>query len=85
MIQGRGGRVVPIEVKSGAKFRSHAALDKLMDKPGLGIPEAVVLCKENLFKEGRVTYVPWYMVFCLEELTEKEEEAEGFFFAPVAL
>ena len=85
MIEGRGGRVVPIEVKSGAKFRSHAALDKLMDKPGLGIPEAVVLCKENLFKEGRVTYVPWYMVFCLEELTEKEEEAEGFFFAPVAL
>lgn len=85
LIEGRGGKVVPIEVKSGPKFRSHAALDKLMCTDGVKIPEAIVMCRSNVFKEGDVTYMPMYMSFCLDELTEKESEAADFTFAPVAL
>lgn len=85
LIEGRAGHVVPIEVKSGVKVRSHAALDHLMAKSGLGIPEAIVLSRENVAREGRVTYLPIYMTFCLDELVEKESDAADFTYAPAAL
>lgn len=85
LIDGKKGRVVPIEVKSGARVRSHAALDHLLAKPGLRIPEAVVLSGENVFQEGKVTYLPVYMTFCLDELVERQGDAGDFRFAPVAL
>lgn len=85
LIEGKVGRVVPIEVKSGARMRSHAALDHLMEKPGLKIPEAFVLSRENVFRDGRVTYLPLYMTYCLDELVETPDDAADFTFAPVAL
>ena len=85
LVDSKGGRVVPIEVKSGVKVRSHAALDNLLAKPGLRIPEAIVLSRENVSQEGKVTYLPIYMTFCLDELVEREADAGDFRFAPVAL
>ena len=85
LVDGKGRRVVPIEVKSGVKVRSHAALDNLLAKPGLKIPEAIVLSRENVSQEGKVTYLPIYMTFCLDELVEREADAGDFRFAPVAL
>lgn len=85
LVDGKGGRVVPIEVKSGVKVRSHAALDNLLAKPGLKIPEAIVLSRENVSQEGKVTYLPIYMTFCLDELVEREADAGDFRFAPVVL
>ena len=85
LVDGKGGRVVPIAVKSGVKVRSHAALDNLLAKPGLRISEAIVLSRENVSQEGKVTYLPIYMTFCLDELVEREADAEDFRFAPVAL
>ena len=72
-------------MKSGVKVRSHAALDNLLAKPGLKIPEAIVLSRENVSQEGKVTYLPIYMTFCLDELVEREADAGDFRFAPVAL
>ena len=60
--------VVPIEVKSGRKIRSHAAL---------------VLSRNLLERYGCVLYVPLYMTFCLDELTDRE--TGDFSFALVAL
>ena len=85
LIDGKKGKVVPIEVKSGVKVHAHAALDNLLAKPGLRIPEAIVLSRENVSQEGKVTYLPIYMTFCLDELVEREADAGDFRFAPVAL
>ena len=85
LIDGKKGKVVPIEVKSGVKVHAHAALDNLLAKPGLKIPEAIVLSRENVSQEGKVTYLPIYMTFCLDELVEREVDAGDFRFAPVAL
>ena len=83
LIEGKHGHVVPIEVKSGRKVRSHAALDHLLDMSALKIPEGIVLSRQNVSQVVKVTYLPLYMTFCLDELTEKESQAEGFTFAPV--
>ena len=85
LIDGKKGKVVPIEVKSGVKVHAHAALDNLLAKPGLKIPEAIVLSRENVSQEGKVTYLPIYMTFCLDELVEREVDTGDFRFAPVAL
>jgi len=54
-------RVLPIEVKSGAGFKRHAALDNLMGVANYGIEEALVFCPSNVEKAGRCTYLPLYM------------------------
>lgn len=79
-IEGKHGRVVPIEVKSGKKVRSHAALDKLLATPNAKIREAVVLSRNNVSQEGAVSYVPLYGTFCLDELVDGEDT--DFTFAP---
>ncbi len=81
LMEGKGGKVVPVEVKSGKKVRAHAALDHLLDVREYKIPEALVLSRNNLLQEGRVTYAPLYMTFCLSELTEAE--SGDFSFAPM--
>ena len=83
LMEGKGGRVVPIEVKSGRKIRSHAALDRLLDVGDYRIRNAIVLSRNQLEREGRVLYMPLYMAFCLDELVDPE--FDDFSFAPVAL
>ena len=85
LIEGKHAHVVPIEVKSGTKVRSHAALDHLMARTGLKIPEAIVLSRNNISREGKITYLPIYMTFCLDELVETEHDAADFTFAPAAI
>ncbi len=82
LIEGKNSKVVPIEVKSGRKVQAHSALNKLLEIDSLKIPEAIVLSRNNVSKSGKVTYLPFYMSFCLDELTEKESEAQSFYFAP---
>lgn len=83
VIEGKAGCVVPIEVKSGRKVRSHAALDRLLEVGEYKIKEGVVLSRNNVSKEDKVLYLPIYMTFCLDELTELGAGADdGFTFAP---
>ena len=83
LMEGKCGRVVPIEVKSGRKIRSHAALDRLLGIGSYKIRDAIVLSRNSLERDGCVLYVPLYMTFCLNELTDRE--TGDFSFAPVAL
>lgn len=84
IIEGKAGRVVPIEVKSGRKVRLHAALDRLLKVGEYKIKEGVVLSRNNLSCEGKLLYLPTYMSFCLDELTELRAETDGdYTFAPV--
>ncbi len=83
LIEGKADRVVPIEVKSGRKVRSHAALDRLLEVGEYKIKEGVVLSRNNLSCGDKLLYLPTYMSFCLDELTELRAETDGdYTFAP---
>lgn len=63
LMQGAHGRVVPIEVRSGRKVRSHAALDRLLRVGEYRIRDAIVLSRNNVSQEGPVLYAPIYMTY----------------------
>lgn len=72
----KGGRVVPIEAKSGRIYRAHAALNNILRIKSWGIDFAYVFCRTNtvidaLIPEGRnsectVAYMPWYFLAFLK-------------------
>ena len=63
----QGGKVLPIEVKSGKDYTYHRALSNIMDCEEYDLPEALVLNNENVTVEGRISYLPVYMVMFLEK------------------
>ena len=56
------GNVFPIEVKSGKEYYRHRALNNILDCTEYTIPEAIVLCNDNVKIEGKVKYLPIYMM-----------------------
>ena len=62
-----GGKVVPIEVKSGKAYKAHKALDNFMKIPDYHIEKAYVLSVANMEQEGSVVYLPIYMCYLLKE------------------
>jgi predicted AAA+ superfamily ATPase len=70
------GRIVPVEVKSGRKFRSHASLDRLLGSPEYRVRQGLVLCRSNVEAAGKVLYLPWYMAMFLGG-DRKAEDASG--------
>lgn len=62
-----GGKVLPIEVKSGKDYEIHRALSNIMDCEEYEFPEAVVFCNDNLRVEDKLVYAPIYMVMFLEK------------------
>ena len=60
------GDVLAIEVKSGKRYRSHAALDNALATKGYGIDRALVLAESNIFRDGDVLYLPIFMAGLLE-------------------
>ena len=57
--------VLPIEVKSGKDYTLHRALANILDCPDYTLPEALVLCNENVRRIGKITYAPVYMAMFL--------------------
>ena len=62
----RDGEVLPIEVKSGKHYQRHRALNFALEQSEYRIREALVFNDEVLKTEGRVRYVPIYMVMFVE-------------------
>ena len=62
-----GGKVVPIEVKSGKAYKVHKALDNFMNVSDYHIEKAYVFSSGNVEKSGTVTYLPIYMCYLLKE------------------
>lgn len=56
------GHTVPIEVKSGKDYMRHNALTNVIENTAYDIPQAFVLCHDNLTTQGKVCYLPIYMV-----------------------
>lgn len=65
-----GGKVLPIEVKSGKDYAVHRALSNILDCTAYDLPEAVVFTNDNLKIDGRIIYAPIYMVMFLERVSE---------------
>lgn len=70
-----GGKVLPIEVKSGKDYELHRALSNVMKCDDYDIPEAVVFNNGNLHVDGKTVYAPVYMVMFLK----KENTAPAFY------
>ena len=68
----RGGNVLPIEIKSGKDYQRHAALDNVMENRDYAIPEAFVFQNDNVSADGRIVYLPIYMLMFLS----KEQPSE---------
>lgn len=61
-----GGKVLPVEVKSGKDYESHRALSNIMDCKEYNLAEAVVFNNDNMRVEGKIVYAPVYMTMFLE-------------------
>ena len=70
-----GGKVVPIEVKSGKDYETHRALSNIMDCAEYDLPEAIVFNNDNLRVAGKIVYAPIYMAMFLE----KDNQAPSFY------
>lgn len=61
------GEVLPIEVKSGKDYKKHSALAQVMQNENYHLNEAVVFSNSNVERNGKITYLPIYMLMFLEE------------------
>ena len=62
-----GGKVLPIEVKSGKSYRRHSALNNVMNIANYSLGEAFVFSGSNVEVKDRVVYYPVYMIMFLEK------------------
>ncbi len=63
----KGGDVLPIEIKSGKDYARHAALDNVMNNPDYAIPMAYVFQNDNVKADGKIIYLPVYMLMFLQK------------------
>ncbi len=61
------GFTLPIEVKSGKDYSIHSALNNLLSNTSYNIPCAYVLSKGNVCINGRIIYLPIYMLMFINE------------------
>jgi len=64
------GRVCPIEVKSGKDFKTHSALNHVVNNPEYAAAEAFVFANCNIERRGKITYLPVYMAAFLQNQIE---------------
>lgn len=63
-----GGKIIPIEVKSGKDYESHRALSNIMNYNEYDISSAIVFNNDNLKVVGKIIYAPIYMAMFLEKV-----------------
>lgn len=60
--------VVPIEVKSGKDYYVHSAVSKASENPEYGVDTAYILANCNVFREGKMLYLPVYMTTFIRDV-----------------
>ena len=61
-----GIKIELLEVKSGADYKKHNALDNILETDEWNFDHAYVLCRDNVACEGKITYLPWYMIMFIK-------------------
>lgn len=59
------GEVCPIEVKSGKDYKKHSALTNVLSCAEYEIKKAYILSNSNVEVNGKLTYLPIYMIACM--------------------
>ena len=62
-----GGKIIPIEVKSGKAYKSHKALDNFMSISDYRLEKGYIFSAGNVEREGNMIYLPIYMCYLLKE------------------
>lgn len=64
----KDGSVLPIEVKSGKNYKTHASLNDLLAVSDYGVERAIVVSNANVSSgpDGRIRYLPAYYLMFLE-------------------
>ena len=66
--------VVPIEVKSGKDYDTHASLDTFVETPDYNIAQAFVFSNERaVTRQGKITYLPVYFAMFLRPSTPPKQ------------
>lgn len=60
-------KILPIEVKSGKDYHIHSAITHCVENEEYQIEEGIVAANCNVSKEGKITYLPIYMIMFLEQ------------------
>lgn len=60
------GDILPIEIKSGKKYKKHSALKNLLINKKYNIKKAYVFQNGNVDVQDKVTYLPIYMISFLK-------------------
>lgn len=68
-----GIKICPVEVKSGAKCRSHVSLDRFVAAYSRKLGRKYVICAKDLMEEDGILYLPVYMAGCLFSSAAKGE------------
>ena len=68
-----GGKVLPIEIKSGKDYYRHNAMDNVLKHYEDDTREGYVFCGENVEQAGKITYFPIYMLMFLQKKELPEE------------
>ena len=61
------GKALPLEIKSGADYKKHTALNNILAVEEWNLKTAIVFCSGNIEQEESVTYLPWYMIIFLKK------------------
>lgn len=61
------GKVIPIEIKSGKKYKNHSALNNVLVNKSFGIENAYVFHGKNTESKGKITYYPIYMLMFVQK------------------
>ena len=59
--------IVLIEVKSGKNYTRHSAINNILREYDSGISRAIVFSIDNVKEEGRLVYLPLYMLMFLNK------------------
>ena len=68
VVDGADGAAVPIEVKSGAYYHAHAALDHVVETAEYGVRRGIVFSRGNVEKDDKVLYLPIYAIYALPDI-----------------
>ena len=58
--------LVPLEIKSGKNYERHNALKNVTTSNDFDIKKAFVFCNDNVKINGKVTYLPIYMIMFIK-------------------
>lgn len=62
----KDSKVLPLEVKSGRHYKTHAALNGLLKKNDADIRRVIVFSNANASRYGKISYFPLYLAMFLD-------------------